>query len=160
MCFNYYLPEAVLQNLHVNFSPTSVGMDIILVKKLLEHPGLHKLLQQLKRKSQKTLISVRHNMEKAHHVVEQMKRDGANHWWENLLGWSPTATGFFNLRLHPAVVILALAGIGFVLVTAVYVRVWYLIQQSRKWTRPEIQRLKEGKAMCLFCQNQMLCFIS
>ncbi|KAK4806462.1 hypothetical protein QYF61_021388 [Mycteria americana] len=37
-----------------------------------------------------------------------MKKDGEHHWWETLLGWSPTATGVFNLMLHPIVILLTL----------------------------------------------------
>lgn len=50
--------------LYDTLSPTLNGMDITLVKKLLEHPDLHKLVKQLKRESWKTLITVPNDVEK------------------------------------------------------------------------------------------------
>lgn len=137
MCFNYYLPEAVLQNLHVNFSPTSVGMDIILVKKLGTSWPAQTATTAEEEKSEDT-----DQCPSQYGKGTSCGRTNEEGWSESLVGklaWLvPNCHRLFNQafstfsRLHPAVVILALAGIGFVLVTAVYVRVWYLIQQSRK----------------------------
>lgn len=44
-----------------------------------------------------------------------------------LLGWSPTATGIYNLLLHPVVIVLALSLFGLVLVIILYIRLWKLI---------------------------------
>lgn len=47
--------------------------------------------------------------EKIPHVLERVKKDREHCWWEAIFGWPPTATGIFNLVLHPIVVLLVLA---------------------------------------------------
>ncbi|KAK4811065.1 hypothetical protein QYF61_016351 [Mycteria americana] len=110
--FNYSAPVTSYQLLQSNYTlsqdllPTPIGMNLTLVKKLLQHDDLCQLLECVQNNGHKTLITVHHDAEETHHVlegVEGLGKDGEHHWWENLLGWSPTATGLFNLMLHPVV---------------------------------------------------------
>lgn len=58
-------------------------------------------------------------------VFKRGRRDGEHHWWETVLGLS--ATGIYNLLLHPVVIVLALSLLGLVLVIILYIRLWKLI---------------------------------
>lgn len=48
--------------------------------------------------------------------------------WETLLVWPPTATGVFNLLLHPVVILLTVTLICILLIIILYIRVWYMIK--------------------------------
>ncbi|KAK4811160.1 hypothetical protein QYF61_019791 [Mycteria americana] len=112
--FNYSAPVTSYQLLQSNYTlsrdllPTPIGMNLTLVKKLLQHDDLCQLLEHIRNNGHKTLITVHHDAEEIRHVLERVKKDGEHHWWETLLGWSPTATGVFNLMLHPVVILLTL----------------------------------------------------
>ncbi|XP_042723792.1 LOW QUALITY PROTEIN: uncharacterized protein LOC122177989 [Lagopus leucura] len=112
--FNYTAPVTSHQLLQSNYTliqylePALIGMNLALVRKLLQHEDLYKLLNRIRDNGQKTLITVHHDMEEIHRVLERVKKDGEYHWWEVLFGWSPTATGIFNSILHPVVVVLGL----------------------------------------------------
>ncbi|KAK4810571.1 LOW QUALITY PROTEIN: hypothetical protein QYF61_004534 [Mycteria americana] len=112
--FNYPAPVTSYQLLQSNYTlsqdllPTPIGMNLTLVKKLLQHDDLCQLLERIRNNGHKTPITVHHDAEEIHHVLERVKKDGEHHWWETLLGWSPTAMGVFNLMLHPVVILLTL----------------------------------------------------
>ncbi|KAK4810466.1 hypothetical protein QYF61_004246 [Mycteria americana] len=112
--FNYSAPVTPYQLLQSNYTlsrdllPSPIGMNLTLVKKLLQHDDLCQLLERIRNNGRKTLITVCHDAEEIHHVLERVKKDGEHHWWETLLGWSQTATGVFNLMLHPVVILLTL----------------------------------------------------
>lgn len=52
------------------------------------------------------MITVHQSANEIEQVVERVKRDSEHKWWKVFLGWSPIVTGFFNIILHPVVVIL------------------------------------------------------
>ncbi|XP_009989694.1 PREDICTED: uncharacterized protein LOC104383269 [Tauraco erythrolophus] len=92
--------------LYRSITPTPIGMDLSLVKEMLEHANLQQLLENAKAEAKKILITVHHDGNVIKQVMERIKRVGEHHWWEVFFGWSPTATGIFNTLLHPVVVIL------------------------------------------------------
>ncbi|XP_059701393.1 uncharacterized protein LOC132326766 [Haemorhous mexicanus] len=92
--------------LYRSITPTPIGMDLSLVKEMLEHADLQQLLENAKAQAKKILITVHHDGKVIKQVLERIKRVGEHHWWEVFFGWSPTATGIFNMLLHPIVVIL------------------------------------------------------
>ncbi|KAM4673958.1 uncharacterized protein AAGF69_002726 [Amazona ochrocephala] len=92
--------------LYRSITPTPIGMDLSLVKEMLEHANLQQLLENAKAEARKILITVHHDGSVIKQVVERIKRVGEHHWWEVFFGWSPTATSIFNALLHPVVVIL------------------------------------------------------
>ncbi|XP_042723881.1 LOW QUALITY PROTEIN: uncharacterized protein LOC122178042 [Lagopus leucura] len=124
--FNYTVPVTSYQLLQFNYTlikdlrPALIGMNLALVKELLQHDDLHRLLERIKDNGQKTLITVHHDVKKIHRVLERVMKAGEHHWWEVLFGWSPTATGIFNSVLHPVVVILGLIVLCLVLIVIIY----------------------------------------
>ncbi|XP_067153359.1 uncharacterized protein [Apteryx mantelli] len=92
--------------LYHSITPTPIGMDLSLVKEMLEHANLQQLLENAKAEAKKILITVHHDGNVIKQVMERIKKVGEHHWWEIFFGWSPTATGIFNALLHPVVVIL------------------------------------------------------
>nr|AAK14068.1 env [Bonasa umbellus] len=94
-------------------------MNLAFIRKLLQHDDLHQSLKHIRDNGQKTLITIHHDMEEIHRVLERVKKDGEHHWWEVLFGWSPTATGIFNSVLHPVIVVLGLVLLCLVL-TVIY----------------------------------------
>ncbi|KAK4811143.1 hypothetical protein QYF61_019774 [Mycteria americana] len=126
--FNYSAPVTSYQLLQSNYTlsrdllPTPIGMNLTLVKKLLQHDDLCQLLERIRNNGHKTLITVHHDAEEIHHVLERVKKDGEHHWWETLLGWSPTATGVFNLMLHPVVILLTLTLVCLLLIIILYIK--------------------------------------
>ncbi|KAK4806955.1 hypothetical protein QYF61_027347, partial [Mycteria americana] len=79
-------------------------------------------MERIRNNGHKTLITVHHDAEEIHHVLERVKKDGEHHWWETLLGWSPTATGVFNLMLHPVVILLTLTLLCLLLIIILYIK--------------------------------------
>ncbi|XP_042748656.1 LOW QUALITY PROTEIN: uncharacterized protein LOC122192214 [Lagopus leucura] len=124
--FNYTVPVTSYQLLQFNYTlikdlrPALIGMNLALVKELLQHDDLHQLLERIKDNGQKTLITVHHDVKKIHRILERVMKAGEHHWWEVLFGWSPTATGIFNSVLHPVVVILGLIVLCLVLIVIIY----------------------------------------
>ena len=102
-------------------------MNLTLVRKLLQHEDLRRLLERIQNSGQKALITVHHDAEERHHILERVKRDGEHHGWETLLGWSPTATGIYNGMLHPVVVVLSLTVLCLLLTIILYRRLWKVI---------------------------------
>ncbi|KAM6056629.1 uncharacterized protein LJ206_015028 [Theristicus caerulescens] len=67
-------------------------MNLTSVKKLQQHDDLCQLLERVRNNGHKALITIHHDTEERHSVLERVKKDGEHHWWETLLGWSPAAT--------------------------------------------------------------------
>ncbi|XP_063177384.1 uncharacterized protein LOC134508994 isoform X1 [Chroicocephalus ridibundus] len=141
--FSYSAPVTSFQLLQSNYTlirdllPTPIGMNLSLVKKLLEHDELKRLLKEAQENGQRTLITVHHDVEEIHHVLERVKRDGGHEWWDTLFGWSPTATGLFNKMLHPVVVLLVLTVLCFALTIVLYVRLWIMMKRLTRLITPQ-----------------------
>lgn len=101
-------------------------MNLTLVKKLLQHEDLKRLLKQVQENGQKTLITIHHDVERIHQVLERVKKDGEQKWWDSLFGWLPTATGIFNKMLHPVIILLIFTVLCFVLIITLYVKLWIM----------------------------------
>ncbi|XP_067164812.1 uncharacterized protein [Apteryx mantelli] len=128
--FNYSAPVVSYQLLQSNYTlsqdllPTPIGMNLTLVKKLLQHDDLCQLLKCIRNNGQKPLIAIHHDTEEIQHILERVKKDGEYHWWETLLGWSPTTTGIYNHMLHPVVVVLSLTVLCLLLKITLYIKLW------------------------------------
>ncbi|XP_067170013.1 uncharacterized protein [Apteryx mantelli] len=142
--FNYSAPVVSHQLIQSNYTlsqdllPTPIRMNLTLVRKLLQHDDLCQLLKRIRNNGQKTLITVHHDAEEILHILERVKKNGEYHWWETLLGWSPTATGIYNHMLHPVIVMLSLTMLCLLLTTILYIRLWRVIVR--------LERLRE---LCL-----------
>ena len=108
---------------------TSIGMDLTLVKKFLQHHDLRQLLERAREEGQRTLITVHHDTEEIHRVLDRVKKDGEHRWWEAFLGWSPKTTGILNLMLHPVVILLLLTCLCLLLIIILYFKVWHMMKQ-------------------------------
>ena len=75
------------------------------------------------------IITVHHDVEEIHQVLERIKKDGEHKWWDTLFGWSPKATALFNKKLHPVVVLLTLTILCFVLTLVLYVKLWLMMKK-------------------------------
>ena len=65
--------------------------------------------------------------EEKYTIQERVKKDREHHWWETLLGWSPTATGVLNAMQHPVIIMFALVVICIVItVLFLHIQVWFL----------------------------------
>ena len=84
--FSYLTPVTSHQLLQTNYAlihdllPVPIGMNITLVKKLLRHNDLKQLLKEAQGNGQKTLITVHHDVEEVHQVLQRAKRDGEHKW--------------------------------------------------------------------------------
>lgn len=67
------------------------------------------------------LISAPHHVKEIQ-VIEWVKKDGEQHWWDTLSGWFPTATGVFNKVLHPVIVRTILTFLPFILIIALHIK--------------------------------------
>ncbi|KAK4818868.1 hypothetical protein QYF61_021073 [Mycteria americana] len=68
---NYTLSQDLL--------PTPIGMNLTLVKKLLQHDDLFQLLECIQNNGQKTLITIHRDAEERHYVLERVKKDAEHH---------------------------------------------------------------------------------
>ncbi|XP_074424622.1 uncharacterized protein LOC141735547 [Larus michahellis] len=140
--FNYSAPVTSFQLLQSNYTlirdllPTPIGMNLSLVKKLLQHDELKRLLKEAQENGQRTLITVHHDVEEIHQVLERVKRDGGHGWGDTLFGWSPTVTGLYNKMLHPVVVLLILIVLCFTLTIVLYVRLWIMMKSLTRLITP------------------------
>lgn len=134
--FNYSGPVTCHQLLESNCTPyqdllpNPIGMNLTLVRELLQHDGLYWLLKQVQENGQRALITVHHDAKEIHHVLDRVKKDGEHNWWESLFGWSLTATGTLNLMFHPVLILLALTILGLLFIIILYVKFWYVTKQT------------------------------
>ncbi|XP_036261996.1 uncharacterized protein LOC118701477 [Molothrus ater] len=113
--------------------PTPIGMNFTLVRQLMLHQDLIRILEKIKESGQKTLVTVHHHdVGKIHRVIERVKQDGEHRWWDTLFGWSPTTTGVLNSICHPIVVLLILIVLGFILSAVLFVMDWNMMKKLRK----------------------------
>ena len=90
--FKYSAPVTSYQLIASNYIllhellPTPIGMNLTLVKKLLVHEDLKQLMTQVQENGQKTLITVHHDAQEIHRVMERVKRDERHRWWDTLFG--------------------------------------------------------------------------
>ncbi|XP_063280697.1 uncharacterized protein LOC134565168 isoform X2 [Prinia subflava] len=75
--FSYSAPVTSYQLLQSNYTlihklwPTPIGMNLTLTKQFLLHQDLIRILRKIKKNRQKTLITVHHNVEEIHRVLER-----------------------------------------------------------------------------------------
>ncbi|KAK4806434.1 LOW QUALITY PROTEIN: hypothetical protein QYF61_013927 [Mycteria americana] len=123
--------------LYQDLLPAPIGMNLTLVRKLLQHDDLNQLLERIRNNGHKTLVTVHHDVEEIHCILEGVKHDGGQYWWDTLLGWSPTTTGILNKMLHAVVVLLVLTVLCFILTIGLYVRLWTMAKHLSHQVSPQ-----------------------
>uniref|UniRef100_A0A8C3RGZ0 Uncharacterized protein n=1 Tax=Cyanoderma ruficeps TaxID=181631 RepID=A0A8C3RGZ0_9PASS len=129
--------------LYRSITPTPIGMDLSLVKEMLEHADLQQLLENAKAKAKKILITVHHDGKVIKQVMERIKKAGEHHWWEVFFGWSPTATGIFNTLLHPVVVVLLMQ----ICVCFAMVATCYRLRQVKVFFDTQVKEAGQAKSL-------------
>ncbi|XP_039946963.2 uncharacterized protein LOC120765837 [Hirundo rustica] len=133
--FSYLAPVTSHQLIRSNYtmyhqlSPAPIGMNLTLVRQLMNHQDLTEILKEIQEKGQKTLVTVYHDVKEISKVLQRVNQDTNHHWWDALFGWSPTATGILNTLCHPIIVILTLVGISLVLSSAMLVWNWRMLKR-------------------------------
>ena len=109
--------------------PTPIGMNLTLVKQLVKHQDLIRILKGIQENGEKTLITVHHDTKEISSVLQRVKRDTSHNWWDTLFGWSPTATGILNTLSHPIIVLSILVGMSLILSFVLLVWNWKLFNE-------------------------------
>ncbi|OWK60872.1 hypothetical protein RLOC_00000527 [Lonchura striata] len=119
--FIYSAPVVSHQLIKSNYTtynelpPTHIGMNLTLVKQLMKHQDLMKIIEEIHKNGQRTLVTVHHDVTEINRVLQRIKQDGSHNWWDALFGWSPTATGIMNTLCHPIIVLLILVTISLIM---------------------------------------------
>lgn len=71
------------------------------------------------------LVTVYHDAERTHHVLERVKKDREHQCWETLFRWSQTPTGTLKPMLHLTLILLLSATVGLLLKVLLYIRTWW-----------------------------------
>ncbi|KAM6210870.1 uncharacterized protein WM294_001180 [Sarcoramphus papa] len=135
---------------------TPIGMDLTLMKKFLQHNDLCQLLERAREEGQRTLITVHHDTEEIHRVLDRVKKDGEHRWWEAFLGWSPKTTGILNLMLHPVVILLLLTCLCLLLIIILYFKVWHMMKQIALMQSPRVCTLMTEGHKSLKLENFLI----
>lgn len=122
--------------LYHKLQPTPIGINLTVINWLLYHPDLINHLQKAWEMGQRILITVHHNAEEIHRVLERVKKGGRHQWWEVLCGLSPTSTGTLNLMLHPNTILLISIMLCLLLTIIFYVRVWRMSREITLLQQP------------------------
>lgn len=96
-------------------------MNLTLVRQLVEHQDMIEILIRIGRNGKKTLVTVHHDTQEISKVLEWVKQNATHNWWDELFGWSPTATGILNTLCHLIIVLLILVSISLLLSTMLLV---------------------------------------
>lgn len=111
--FNYSAPATSHQLLQSNSTsyqdllPNSIGMNLSLLRKLLQHDDLYSPQGKKFKKMDKEyvlLLTIKQNK----HVMSRRLPMIEKNWWDNLCRGSLTATRNLILGLHPILILLAL----------------------------------------------------
>ena len=88
---SYQLLQSNYTLIH-NLQPAPIGMNLTLVRQLLQHKDLVRILEKVKENGQKTLITVHHNVEKYTESWKEQKR------MQNIIGGTPFLDGHLLLQ--------------------------------------------------------------
>uniref|UniRef100_A0A8C8R7M0 Uncharacterized protein n=1 Tax=Pelusios castaneus TaxID=367368 RepID=A0A8C8R7M0_9SAUR len=92
--------------LYEQISLIPLGLNVSLVRKLIEHPELQKQVEKAKENAQNVLITVHHSARQIEQVMEQIKGITKHCWWRIFLELSSTAKKYLNILVHPIVMLL------------------------------------------------------
>ncbi|XP_072010694.1 uncharacterized protein [Engystomops pustulosus] len=96
---------------------------------LLDFSQEEGIIKRLKDSEDQATILLKHDQMKITGIVHALEKDSTVSWWESLFGYSPKATSFFNMLIHPVIVLL-------VLVTIMYIGLFFYIQENERPGQP------------------------
>ncbi|XP_044155470.1 vasoactive intestinal polypeptide receptor 1-like [Bufo gargarizans] len=85
-----------------------LGFGIELKHLLLDFSQEDEILLNLRETEKRATIQLTHDKNKITAITTALDKDSKVSWWESLFGYSPKATSFFNLLIHPVIVLLVL----------------------------------------------------
>lgn len=96
----------------------------ILKNWLLDFGKEKDILQKLKESETQAIIKLEHDASKITGLLHGLEEDAKVSWWESIFGYSLKATSFFNLLIHPIIVLI-------LLVLVMYL-VWMILHRKMK----------------------------
>ncbi|XP_044140005.1 uncharacterized protein LOC122930579 [Bufo gargarizans] len=94
---------------------------------LMDFNQEEEIVQRLRETEKQATIQLTHDRTKITAVATALDKDSKVSWWESLFGYSPKATSFFNLLIHPVIVLLALVGL-------MYLGLWWMYRRVKRLT--------------------------
>ncbi|XP_054843094.1 uncharacterized protein LOC129334794 [Eublepharis macularius] len=112
--FHYHVPQWTAQlmqqhpHLYTNIQPVTLGMDLEVLRKLVQHPELQKHLQTVKQTGDSIAMEVQHDGSRILKVAERIATIGGESLWSSIFFdvLSPTAASFLRFVTHPIIVLL------------------------------------------------------
>ncbi|XP_075719867.1 uncharacterized protein LOC142760560 [Rhinoderma darwinii] len=116
----------------VRLQTIPLGFGIELRNLLLDFNEEEDIVEKLKDSQHQATIQLEHDSKKITGIVNNLDADAEVSWWESLFGYSPKATSFFNLLIHPVIILLTLVAIMYVGLFCVYRRMKGLVEQIQR----------------------------
>lgn len=87
--------------------PVPVGMDVAILKQLIDHLELKQCLREWVDAGTSVMISIHHSSNQIEGIMKRVKKDSVfTHWWENLFS-NPFPSGkAWHTLIHPIIIIL------------------------------------------------------
>lgn len=92
--------------IYTEVRPVCIGMNLTILKQLTVHDGIQQMLVANMKNVEQLYLKVTHNNRENIQVIDQFARTASHQWWEMFLGWPTTASGIWNMALHPIVIVL------------------------------------------------------
>ncbi|XP_058670681.1 uncharacterized protein LOC131564315 [Ammospiza caudacuta] len=135
--FHYTVPITTQQLINANFNlyqeipKLQIGMDVKILKAMLAHPEVKKLVQKVNQTTKRMVWQIEHDSERIKNVLTEVEQVGQHHWWDIFTGYSPTATQVFHYLVHPMLVVI----IALLLLTLTNICLWWRLRGIMKRTQ-------------------------
>ncbi|XP_073519257.1 uncharacterized protein [Phyllobates terribilis] len=116
----------------VRLQKVPLGFGGELKRLLLDFGKEDEILKNLQETEDRATIQLEHDRTKITGITNDLNKDSEVSWWESVFGYSPKATSFFNLLIHPVIVLLILVIIMYLGLGLVYRRVKRLADQIQE----------------------------
>ncbi|KAL9870446.1 uncharacterized protein GJ701_012253 [Geothlypis trichas] len=135
--FHYTVPITTQQlintdlNLYREIPELQIGMDVKILKAMLAHPKVKKLVQRVNQTTKRMVWQVEHDSERIKNVLTEIEQVGQHHWWDIFTGFSPTATQVFNYLVHPMILVV----VALLVLTLTNIFMWWKLRIIMKRTQ-------------------------
>ncbi|XP_068129074.1 uncharacterized protein [Hyperolius riggenbachi] len=104
---------------------------------LLDFGREDEIMKTLRASERQATVRLEHDREKLVQVSHALEQDAKVSWWESLFGYSPKASAFLNLMLHPVVVLIVLTCLLYIFQVLVFCKIKRLgAKMSKKQQKP------------------------